>query len=223
MPTLSSKLLSLSVDLNDADGDGWSKETLLEYLNSGLCLAASLNPKRFASPVDVQLVPGAQQPTGCSFLTGIVGVVTAAGVRSVSKRAVDSSAAAAFGQVNIAPDKYYPTSIQPSDDDRESFYVDPPAPVGINMVVRIQCATPETYTLVDLDKEMNVRQCAQYEIAREWAMFRALSSERESTRGSEIAALHRTTFFTLVGAVLNSEATGGDPATAQAPQRRAAQ
>lgn len=219
MPSLSSKLQTLSLDLNDSDGTGWPHEVLLEYLNAGLCLAASLNPKRFATSIDVALVPGAQQSTGCSFLTGIVGVVTAAGVKRTSNRPVDSSAAAAYAQTNISPEKYHPTSIQPSEDDRESFYVDPPAPVGVNMKVRIQCASPETYTLADKDEEMSVRQCAQYEIAREWAMYRALSSEHESVRGAEIANAHRATFFLLVGAVLNSEATGGDPAPVQ-PQRK---
>ena len=219
MPSLSSKLQTLSLDLNDSDNDAWSWELLIEYLNAGLCLAASLNPKRFATPIDVSLVPGAQQPTGCSFLTGIVGIVTPAGVKQVSRRPVDSSAAAAYAQTSISPAKYYPTSIQPSEDDRESFYVDPPAPVGVSMKVRIQCASPVTYTLADVNREMSLRQCAQYEIAREWAMYRALSSERESARGSEIALAHRATFFLLVGAVLNSEATGGEPAPTQ-PQRK---
>lgn len=212
MPTLRSKLQTLAFDLNDKDSIGTPLSILLEYMNAGLCLAASLNPKRFASPVDVHLVPGAQQPTGCSFLTGIVGVVTPQGVVAVSKRAVDSTAAAAFGRVQIAADKYFPTSIQASDDDRESFYVDPPAPIGVATTVRIMCASPVTFIEADADKEMSVRQCAQYEIAREWAMFRALSGERESARGAESSSLHRQTFFTLVGAVLNSEATMGDAA-----------
>ena len=210
MPTLRSKLQTLAFDLNDKDSVGTPLPILLEYLNAGLCLAASLNPKRFASPVDVPLVPGAQQPTGCSFLTGIVGVLTPLGVVPVSKRAVDSAAAAAFGRVQIAADKYFPTSVQPSDDDRESFYVDPPAPVGVKTIVRIMCASPVTFIEADADNEMTVRQCAQYEIAREWAMFRALSGERESARGAESSTVHRQTFFTLVGAVLNSEATMGD-------------
>lgn len=218
MHTLRSKLQTLAFDLGDKDSVGTPLPVLLEYLNAGLCLAASLNPKRFASPVDVTIVPGTQQPTGCSFLTGIVGVVTPQGVVPVSKRAVDSAASAAFGRVQIAPDKYFPTSIQASDDDRESFYVDPPAPVGVKLVVRIMCATPVTFTQADADKEMSVRQCAQYEIAREWAMFRALSGERESARGAESSNLHRQTFFTLVGAVLNSEATMGD--AMQSPQSK---
>lgn len=210
MPTLRFKLQTLAFDLNDQEHVGTPVSILLEYLNAGLCLAASLNPKRFASPIDVHLVPGSQQPTGCSFLTGIVGVVTATGVVPISKRAVDSAAAAAFGRVQIAPDKYFPTSIQASDDDRESFYVDPPAPAGAKITVRIMCATPVTFTEADADKEMSVRQCAQYEIAREWAMFRALSGERESARGEASSNMHRQTFFTLVGAVMNSEATMGD-------------
>jgi len=212
MPTLRSQLQTLASDLNDSDGKSWSETDYIEYLNAGICLAASLNPKRFARPVDVKLQPGAQQPTGCDFLTAIVGVVSSTGaVTQISKRAVDSAAAAAFSRVPVPATGYFPSSAQISTDDRESFYVDPPVPDGANITVRVQCASPISFRLSDADKAMDTWACSQYEIAREWAMYRALSSERESVNGANSANAHRQTFFTLINVVLASETTQGDP------------
>lgn len=213
MDSLRQRLRTLSSDLNDPRGDSWGIPDLLEYLTAGACLAMSLNPKRFATTITVPLVPGAQQKVDCGVLVGVVGVNTAAGLVEVSQRPVDSTAAAAFGRVAPIKADYFPTSIRLSDTDRESFFVNPPAPVGVSMTVSVSCAVAAIFTMAALDKPMTQIQCAQYEIVREWAMYRALASEipaAAASGGPGAAAGHKQTFFQLVGAVLNSEESHGD-------------
>lgn len=209
MSTLRKHLAGLAEDLNDAEAGHenteWSEEQLLRYLNAGLALGASLMPKKFAKRVEQALVPGAYQKTGCTNIIEVLGVVDATGaVKTTTGRKVNAAAAAAYGEDVTSPEAYTP-AFRLAQYDHTAFTVDPPAPRGVKLTVALLCATPEVFTTADLDDEMSQVAQAQFEIASEWAMYKALIIDRNSAEDPTIAKQHRDTFYQLLGLVSKVE------------------
>ena len=209
MATLRAHLDGLAEDLRDVE-DGhenttWSVEQLLRYLSAGLALAASLTPKKFAKRVEHKLVPGGYQKTGCSNIIEVLGVVDEAGtVKTATARRVSAAAAAAYGDDVTTPETYTP-AFRLAPYDHTAFTVDPPAPRGVNLTVALLCASPELFTVEDLDAELSQTAQAQFAIASEWAMYKALIIDRNSAEDPTVAKQHRDTFYQLLGLVSKVE------------------
>lgn len=159
MATVKHLVTHVSRQLNDQRKNKqftrWTRLDLLEYLNQALKEIATYRPEAFARTIDLPLVAGRTQqvPEG----------TTLRGFGSDSKgntaHSTDDALLKAFGAYIACPPKvemengsvvYAVKSFAVDSIDPKVFYVSPPVPIGITVVVKAQIdgKAPE-YTVAD--------------------------------------------------------------------------
>lgn len=216
----------------------WSRKSLLDWLNEGLCQIAALRPDLFVTTADIPLKPGSQQelPEGYEQILSIEGTVTAGpdGTPIVSDSATvaDSALLRRFkkkpclaSQTSECGDPgagYEVKSFIPNPHNMRQFRVEPPVPAGASVEVRASVVkAPGHYTDGDANKDVAL-SCPSHAALLDWIMHRAYSTELESEYAIRAKNDHLRQFYASVngkyiadsrmvsGYVLGREGTGDE-------------
>lgn len=215
MTTLSQIAQEASKLLNDSDNcdseynfTRWSRSELVEYAKDAILMIAMLYPKKFNKPVEITLSPGTVQclPDSCIKLTKLLGVVDESGTISSIVSSGDDRLGSLFSEVcaeSVDPSNYKIESYSYEESADNIFYVQPPVPNGSEpVVVSALCASPP-----DLSKEDSKYEPAgwMHNLIIEWILYRAYSSEDESSSSSNNAKMHLEHFYTIMGNYVNAQ------------------
>lgn len=205
--------------LNDADPHApntrWSRETLIDYINEGLCRVNARRPDAFADTVQLTLKPGALQqlPMAFASFNAIETSVDAKGnetpVQQVDERFAkifskkpclsrdtrceDPRAAAQAGLLDPCA-AYAVKSFTKNAIDERSFRVEPPVPEGCSAVVTATVVRkPPRFCGADASKCLGI-PCEFEAAVVEWALYRAYSMDIESAISARMAERHLEAF-----------------------------
>lgn len=203
---------------NDLQFTRWSKATVIDYLNEGLCTVHGLRPDAFSGPVTLTLQPGALQtvPGEYSALVSVSGNVTtnAGGTTeggSVSeadatfatilkKKPCLSHVVAGCAPVPGAPAQkpYEVASFTRDATNPRSFTVSPPVPYGQNPQVRATAiSAPPRHKVEDFGACSGIRDCKYEASLVSWAVARCFQTDIESQFASTAADRHMKAFYDM--------------------------
>lgn len=188
MTTLNELLLNYARDLRDAEPGHeftqFPRENLIAWWNEGLCILHRLRPDLFTRSRDVDLKPGTRQEVGdsCTFKS-VDANIGADGEDLTPIRQTSVTAIRQWGGKQSclgAPGAAYRvTEYQFDKMQRDTFYVSPPVPAGVEAKVRVTCVEPPpTLTISDLD-ETAPTDCWQEALVRHYVLGQAYSLDSD--------------------------------------------
>lgn len=205
-------IFRLRYDINDVEKDWFeSDEVLIDYLNDGLCEVFVLRPELYTKPVKVRLQEGDMQcvPDCCRFY-GIDSIVDSEGrvIASIRQKKRDdvldwrgASCLTAGNKNKPGIDREY--SID--DMTRSRFYIKPPVKKGQDVYARVNMACKPENLKFDLEQSLDWLDCEIRNPAYAWALYRALSANRESASALAAANLYQKEFFSLLKLRLDTD------------------
>lgn len=196
----------------------WSKQTLLEYLQEGICELAGLRPDLFTETRTIPLKPGSTQslPADVIAVVDVTGNVetTASGVEKVTEnvRQADQDLLRRFGKKRCTtsdsgtqddcaqPGENYSVKnfVRSAHSNRE-FRVEPPVPEGARVEVTATVRrAPEELSLASLDKKTELK-CGHHAQLVDWILHRAYEQEIESEYALRAKEYHMRKFYHGIG------------------------
>lgn len=181
----------------------WPMELLLSYYNEAACAIASAKPGDYVKSKIMKLKPGVTQSGPCSIVGAVTEVVDCHG-NHISFIVNIKKPPTWRGRSCGADDGYLPTSSFRVDGATNLFEVYPPVPDGVDIYVRVRCVEmPTALTSADLDSA--VPPCKYAAALTQWALFRALSGDSDTSLASN-SQIHYKAFFDLLGIQAKAEA-----------------
>lgn len=197
-------------ELADMEGDRWSPELFLFWLNEGLMEVYNLRPDMYSRTYTMRLEAGSvQRPCNCAKLLDVREFTDAAGsaVASATKikpgqdkffcSATSLAASVCTASATGAASTYDgPTSYERSAFSANEFYVKPPVPAKGDYYTNVVCSNaPAPLSLTD---DMCV-DLAAYPAVRAYVKAMAYATERESTTSRQWFDVWMNLFFKLLG------------------------
>jgi hypothetical protein len=200
--TLRQWLINLATQLGDYHPGNaalqfqhWPQGLLLSYYNDAACWIASQKPSDYIKTRIVKLQPGTTQVTCCALVGAVTEHVTSAG-EYISTITTIKKLPTWRGSGCSSDADYSPLNAYRVDSDPDSFEIYPPVPSCGCYYVKIRCSNPPaTLDASDLDKELPA--CKYSAALTEWALYRALSGETDTSLISN-AQMHYKAFFDLL-------------------------
>jgi hypothetical protein len=223
--TLDEYLLGLASDFKD-DAPGYEftqfpRDQLLRWINDGICALSSFRPDLFSASKDVKLKPGTEQTVeGCTTVSAVRSQVNARGEEIGSVRRVSDSAMLAWNKPQVCKQKndaYRVSGFRFDPARKDTFYVEPPVPPGIEVLVRVTCSgSPPPLTLDDLDTELD-ENCYRLLMVKNYVYAQGYSKESDQTNAS-LATWHMNLWNGLLRGKLAADRNfAGAPQTIVAP------
>lgn len=192
----------------------WSKETLIDYYNEAALLTVANRPDAFADTVEITLKPGSLQtiPEGYRAFAKIELNVNTDGTEASPvvpgdeyfTKIMAKKACLADACTTSASD-YAVKSFTKSNLSDTEFAVSPPVPAGMSPRVKaVLIKNPAKVCPGDFDKCVQFNAIYSPAIV-EWMLYRAWSGDAEILGGANQAALHRNTFYQILGVQLQRE------------------
>lgn len=190
----------------------WSQATLLDLYNEAALMVAANRPDAFAKVVDITLEPGSVQslPDGYRGLVKIDLNIDGNGAEAEQINAADEYFTKIMAKKDCLPKgcvgtqrDYVVKSYAKSSFTDTQFTVSPPVPPGTHPRVK-------AVVLGNPTKVCDTSKCIEFDekyapAAVEWMLYRVWSSDAEIVGGANAAALHRNTFFQILGVQLQRE------------------
>ena len=203
-----SKLLNDSNDCNDQyNNTRWSINELVHYAKDGITMIWMMYPKKFTTVKNINLVKGKVQklPEDCVKLTNVIGVNGEHTGISAAAMTDDRLSDLFRFECNTDPlsngkdNKYHLKSWSVEETSDNIFYVTPPVEDG--QVVKLDVICSEAPDIQD-------EYCPErwmHNLIIEWMLYRAYSSEDESTYSQENSTMHLNHFYSMLSNFQNAE------------------
>lgn len=161
MATLNEQLLELARDLRDAEPghefQQFSRQSLLDWWNEGLCILHRLRPDLFTRSRTFTLAPGTRQSVGagCTFKSVDANLgADGQDLSPVHRTSITAQRAWTKKACLPAAKTYAVKEYQFDTLERDTFYVRPPVPLKDTYKVRVVCVEPPPQlTLSQLEDE----------------------------------------------------------------------
>lgn len=180
----------------------WPRSLLLSYYNEAACAIASAKPADYIKSKVIKLVAGSTQTSPCALVGAVTEVTDCHGNHIAF--IIPLKKTPTWRGRSCETDSYLPTTSYRVDGAPSSFEVYPPVPSGADTYVRVRCVEPPT-ALTDADLDSAVPSCKYSAALTQWALFRALSGDSDTTLASN-SQTHYKAFFDLLGIQMKADA-----------------
>jgi hypothetical protein len=181
------------------DNTRWSIKELVHYAQDAVIMTWMLYPKKFTTCKTITLKKGKVQklPEGCVKLTNVLGVNGDEAAASSIAATTDDRLSDLFHNECTEPtssDDYSVKSWSIEETSDNIFYVTPPVPCDGEVELDVICSeTP------DVRNKDYCPEAWMHNLIIEWILYRAYSSEDESTYSQENSQAHLNHFYTMIG------------------------
>ena len=230
--TLKDFISSIRIFLSDNDVDclHWPDEYIIEYINDGVSMLLSSDPTIFSSDVVLELSPGTCQTLPDTYLE-VVKIKNNISLDNTGKEIDAGSVIESSYDLLVSFSKASCNSTGGQDKNNSSlvssfgvhttnkkqFSVSPAIPSGsVGLVKATVILRPCVYTASDISECIDI-DLRYHAALREWVLYRALTSDYESNRNTELGLAHARNFYSMMGLTylqesrLNSGYYKGEP------------